>query len=58
MNTDLLLSLLEEIAHLKAEIIQLHKKAAIIDGPFCEDTFSKDRLLAFEALIEEFSEHI
>lgn len=58
MNTDLLLSLLEEIANLKAEIIQLRKKAALPDIPFDEDGFCKDRLLAFEALLQEFSEHI
>ena len=56
MNSDLLLSLLEEIANLKAEIMRLQKKTCEVCPTHFEDTFVKDRVIAFEALLYEFGD--
>ncbi|MDA3613477.1 hypothetical protein [Polluticaenibacter yanchengensis] len=58
MNTDLLLSLLEEIAELKAEIRRLQKVAIEAANPVNDESFAKDRVSAFEELLEEFRDHI
>lgn len=58
MNSDLLLSLLEEIANLKAEIKRLQKKTSDVCPPFFQDTFTEDRQLAFEELLNDFRDYI
>lgn len=58
MNTDLVLSLLEQIANLQAEVKRLHKYLIIQDSPLENDTFNKEKLKAFDGLMEEFHDYI